>query len=257
MRTRRKLTQIFNFFRENNIEPILIKGWATARNFPVECVRLFVDFDLCVEPKIYPTALKLLASNTEIKAAIDLHEGLRAHDTVGWEDLLENSRLVELPSVEVRVLRPEDHLRVICVHWLTDGGAYRERLWDVFYAVANRSADFDWSRFLDLVAAPRRRWLIAVLLLAERYLNLDLANTPLARIERDLPFWMTEEIEREWSGESRLEPLAKVKGDPRAFIRQVGKRLPPNAVHATITCEGNFDESSRLKYQIRNILQRI
>ena len=252
-----KLFRIFAEFRANKIEPILIKGWVTAQNYPARQYRNYVDFDLAVRAEDYPAAKSLIESDPNLERAIDLHRGLRDLDELNWNDLYCNSLLIGEGAGAIRVLRPEDHLRVICVHWLMDGGAYRERLWDIYYAVVNRPSNFEWDRFLYSVKMPHRKWITDVLFLAEYYLDLDLRDTPLKNYPRKLPFWLIREIESEWKSELRLSPLVTVYRKPKEFCRQIKKRFPPNALQATVECRGSFDETSRLKYQIKNIWQRV
>src|SRR5688500_4699209 len=80
----------FRLFRENDVEPILIKGWAAAREYPEGCFRHSSDIDLCVAPIDFDKSLGIIASESGIKLNIDLHKGLRHLDTVGWEHLFEN-----------------------------------------------------------------------------------------------------------------------------------------------------------------------
>ena len=44
-----KIKTLFKLFRENNIEPILIKGWSVSRFFPADIARYSMDIDLTVE----------------------------------------------------------------------------------------------------------------------------------------------------------------------------------------------------------------
>lgn len=77
-----KIVKAFELLRKNNIEPILIKGWAAARNYPVKEERAFLDIDLCGAPGDYTRAGKILAGEEEQKLLVDLHDGLRHLDTV-------------------------------------------------------------------------------------------------------------------------------------------------------------------------------
>ena len=172
----KNIAEKFNLLRSFGIEPIIFKGWAIARQYPIDQPRHSIDIDLSVEPKLYQKARRLL--KRERPPFCDLHRGFRHLDTLDWRDLYRNSQTFEIEKTKIRLLRPEDHLRVLCVHWLTDGGEYKHRLWDIFYLVQNNRRQFDWDRCLDTVSARRRRWIICVIGLAHKYLGLDLSDTP-------------------------------------------------------------------------------
>lgn len=247
------LIQCYKSFAD--FAPILIKGWAIARFYPNPYEREMGDIDLAVLPEKYKTGLEVKSSlNLSI---VDLHRGLRRLDTVTWENLFENSQLIKLDEVGIRVLRPEDHLRVICVHWLRDGGEFREKLWDVYWLITNRPENFDWERCLNIVSKRRRRWIVCTIGLAHKYLGLDLSGTPVEEEAKDLPKWLTKRVEKEWQSVVRLIPLRSAKRNYRTFLQQVRKRLPPNPITATIDCEGDFDARTRIFYQIRDIFKRI
>ena len=165
--------------------------------------------------------------------------------------------LVDLDGTPVRVFRPEDHLRVLCVHWLIDGGAHRDKLWDIYYAVANRPPDFDWDRCLDLVSDRRRRWIIYTIGLANRYLGLQLDDLPFADEARNIPVWMNKCLETEWSKTNFCQPVTSFLSQPSALFRQLRKRLPPNPIRATIEMEGDLDGSLRPFYQIVSVLKMV
>jgi hypothetical protein len=251
------IVKTFELFRNHNIEPILIKGWAAALNYPVKEERLFFDIDICVSPDDYEKAREMLEDIEEQKLVIDLHNGLRHLDTVDWEDLFANSKQLKLEETSIRVLRPEDHLRVLCVHWLNDGGAYKDKLRDIFYAIENRPPDFDWERCLNVVDVERRKWIVCAIGLVQRYLGLELTDTPIAAEAEMIPKWMIETVEKEWADENRLIRLHECLTDRKEFFRQLKKRFPPNAIQATIETGGKFDDRSRIFYQVKNIFIRI
>ena len=88
----KKIIEAFGLMRDAGIEPILIKGWAIARhypNYPKGHQRPFADIDLCVAPKFYKEASKLLESEQAKRLNIDLHDGLRHFDTLEWDELFE------------------------------------------------------------------------------------------------------------------------------------------------------------------------
>src|SRR5690348_8683732 len=120
-----QIEKAVSFLRANGIEPILIKGWAAGLSYPEGEPRQFTDIDLAVSASDYERARLLLISGKLTGVNVDLHNELRHLDTLPWDDLFANSQLVNLDDTPIRILRPEDHLRLLCVHWLTDGGVNR------------------------------------------------------------------------------------------------------------------------------------
>ena len=240
------------------MEPIIIKGVAAARYYPPGHPRVSIDVDLAVSEDKYEEASSLAVSDQANGLAIDLHCGLRHLDSVEWSRLFADSVEIPLSTGElVRVLRPEDDLRVLIVHWLTDSGSNKERLWDIAYAIERRNDDFDWSRLLDPVSANRRRWIECVVGAAAKYLNVDLTGTPFDGAEQRLPHWFVRSLETEWATEVKAMPLEIVLADPKMLIAQLKRRMRPNPIWATVDCEGSFDASTRVFYQLRNAVGRV
>jgi len=181
---------------------------------------------------------------------IDPHKELRHLDSVDWSDLFSNSVELKLGGESIRVLRAEDHLRVLCVHWLTDGARNKERLWDIYYILDNRDENFSWDRFLGIVDARRRRWLVCAVGLANRYLGLDISDTPIAAEANELPRWVINTVEWEWSSEVAHWPLESYIADPKMMLRQIRRRLRPNPIWATVQMQGSFDSRTRIFYHI-------
>jgi len=247
---------VIETFLQNGIKPIIIKGIAVARYYPEGQWRKFTDIDLAVSSSDFgrADAVKIEASNSF--QPVDLHRELRHLDTVPWADLFEHSTLETIEGTDIRFLCPEDHLRVICAHWLTDGGAYKHRLWDIYWSVQNRPKDFDWDRCLNIVSPNRRKWVIYTIGLANRYLDLRIDDLPFVDEARELPKWLIRSLEREWRSTTRLQPLVLFTRDPFGLFRQILKRLPPNAIQATIDMDGSLDARTRLHYQIGDIYTR-
>jgi len=245
----------FRVFRSVDIEPILIKGWAAARNYPSTHRRRPGDIDLAVDPNDFLKAQGLLKTPAVGKLFIDLHEGLRLLDTIPWQETFAKSVLVDVMGERVRVLSPEDHLRVIAPHWLIDGGRFKDKLWDIYYAVANRPADFDWERCLSVVDRNRRGWVTCAIAIAHKYLDLPINDLPIAEEASSVPSWISRCIEKEWARRDLLEPvLVAAQHKDRLFV-QIGRRLPPNPVRATIEADGDLYGRRRWLYQIQ-VLQR-
>jgi hypothetical protein len=248
-----RIAEIFRTLRQHDIEPILIKGWAAGLKYTQPWERFFSDIDIAVNPKEFQKASDILG-NKHIE--VDLHAGMRHHDTLSWNDLYENSRLVTVEETAVRIPREEDHLRILCVHWLTDGGAFREKLLDIYYAVRNRSADFDWERCLSVVSVNRRRWIICTIGLAHQYYDLDIDDLPFAAEARKVPVWVKDALEKEWNSGVRLLPLNEFLQDRRMLWKQIKKRMPPNPIEAMVEMEGKIDSKRQIQYQAGSIARR-
>ena len=255
-RFEQRIVAVFDLFRQYGIEPILIKGWVAARYYPPELPRIYSDIDLAVESTQFNIAKSLLSSPPGNSLGIDLHRELRHLDTLPWRELMLNSTSIDIDGVGVRILSPEDHFRVLCVHWLTDGGEVKERLWDIYYAVSKRPTAFDWGKCLDVVSENRRRWVICTIGLAHYYLGLEIDDLPFAEEARKLPAWLVRNLENQWASGIRLRGLDTCLRDPKAFLQQLRKRFPPNPITATIDMDGSFDSKTRFFYQIGDIFRR-
>ncbi len=249
----KKTEAVFATLNAKNISPVLIKGLAAAQNYPKTHQRTFSDIDLAVDPKDFVTARRVIREN---QFHVDLHRGLRHLDTLKWDELYGRTRFIKSGELEIRVLCPEDHLRVLCVHWLNDGGADRSRLWDIYFALENRADDFDWDRFLGVVDAKRRRWLITVLLLANKYFGLEIEEENLDLSLYSLPGWVLREVENEWKCDERLIPLNQTLHNRRQLIRQILKRMPPNALQALVETDEMINETPGFAVRFENILKR-
>lgn len=249
--------QAFRFFREKGIEPLLIKGWAAARNYPENSYRFYTDIDLAVRDLDYDKARSLLGSPEGSKIAVDLHRELKHLDSRPWADVFADSVEIELDGYPVRIPSAEDHLRILAVHWLNDGGERKDRLLDIYHAIRNLPPDFNWDRCLETVSKVRRGWVIAAIGLTGRYFELDLTGLPIADEARNIPNWLSRTVEKEWKSGVRHRSLHSCLNDPRELVRQLGKRLPPNPIQATIEQEGDFNAKSRFRYQIASMRDRL
>ena len=244
----------FELLRRKGIEPLLIKGWAAARYYPPDKPRFFGDVDLAVAASDYELASESIRQPDFAFLAIDLHKELRALDTVAWDDILSHSEVIEGSSI--RVPCAEDHLRILCVHWLNDGGAYKERLWDIYYIIERGIETLDWNRVLDVVDPVRREWIKTVIAITHKYLGLDVSALPFADDVREVDPWIVRAIEKEWATDVRLLPMQTVLRDPKKLLQQIKKRIPPNPIQSTIEMGGRLDARKRFFYQIANYFQR-
>ncbi|MGD9589717.1 MAG: hypothetical protein AB7Q37_17235 [Pyrinomonadaceae bacterium] len=246
----------FRLFRSFGIEPLLIKGWAIARMYPPEKLRYYGDVDLAVAETDLQKASEIKDSAEGVRLSIDLHRELRHFDPKPWKEVLTDSRLVKLDGESIRIPSEEDHLRILAAHWLNDGGEDREKLWDIYYAVENRSVEFDWSKCLDAVGHARRSWVIAAIGLAHIHLGLSIDDLPFRDQAASLPKWLERTVERAWASGTKLRSLPMASEMRGQFLVQVKKRIPPNPIQATIEAQGDLFGHRRFLYQALSVRKR-
>src|SRR6059036_3539201 len=77
-----RVVSAFESFRAAGIEPILIKGWAAARNYSTDHRRRPGDIDLAVCPADFGAGLRLLEGRDIAALLIDLHDGMWQLDSL-------------------------------------------------------------------------------------------------------------------------------------------------------------------------------
>jgi hypothetical protein len=159
-RNQEDLARLFRALRARGVEPILVKGWSVARKYGDAALRPSCDHDISVPPAALAAAYRALAEEVLRRTPasnIDLHAGVPDLGDRTWDELLGRSQTVPLRGEEVRVLAPEDELRLVCLHlWRHQG--YRP-LWlcDVAVLLETLPHDFDWRLCLG-----GRQWESAV-----------------------------------------------------------------------------------------------
>jgi hypothetical protein len=258
-----KIKRVIELLREANVEPVLMKGWSVARLYPEPGLRHYMDVDLCVAPEQYAHADDVLNRGLGAdRFYVDLHSALGHLEDLGWEDLFAHSVLVDLDDVSVRVLGPEDHLRVLCTHWLGHGAWRPAGLCDIAAALESRDARFNWQRCLG--ADPKRAdWVACTIGLAHQLLGARVDDTPIAARAKDLPRWLVPAVLRQWdrcvgpNGNGMALPaLLGQVARPARFFREVYARWD-NPVHATIELKGSFSNCPRLPYQLAALALRV
>ena len=149
------------------IESLLVKGWAVARLYPEPGLRPSGDIDLIVSPEMYGAAREIVKGFASPWFGVDLHAGgnesthaVRA-DGATFDDLLERSSRVDVGDGSVRVLGPEDSLRVLCFHFWHHGAWRPLWLCDIAVALEACPANFDWD--LTLGKNPAADWVASAL----------------------------------------------------------------------------------------------
>jgi hypothetical protein len=143
----KEIVQAFEVLRSAGIEPLLAKGWAITRHYPGPGLRSYTDIDLCVGSQERSTAADTLSELVAQGCWLDLHTEFRPLDRT-VEELYLHSRLVSLGETEIRVLGPEDQLRLSCLHMLYHGVFRPVWLCDLGLALESLPSDFDWDYFL-------------------------------------------------------------------------------------------------------------
>lgn len=250
-----RISQAFRLLRDGGIEPILIKGYAAAREYPEPSSRQFADIDICVRPDQLDMASAVLTER-DLGLGVDLHAGLRHLDSQPWDETVARSELIEVNGEAIRVLCREDHLRVLVTHWLNDGGARRDRLADFWHTINNKDGRFDWGRCLGGIPHHRRAWIAKALGACIRFEGAQFASLPFSEDELRLPHWFAAALEKEWASEP-LYPLYYLLGEPRRFFAQLARRFPPNPIQATIEMDAQIDDSPRLAVQLSSFVRRV
>lgn len=251
----RNLSRVFLELQDTGFDPTVFKGWAVRRFYDDGHYRTYTDIDLIV-PSDQETSFRKLAYSIK-KVSIDVHGGLGHLDVTRWNVIFSRTYHAVLGNQKIRVLADEDHLRVICAHWLWDGGVNKEKLYDVYYMVKNRHEDFDWKMCIG-EDPNRKTWVLAAIAAARDHLGLDTSKLPPEINEFTLPDWFQMTLAREW----KLGPYRRVYSwmaisKPSVFLEQLRRKLPPNPIAATIDVNGKIDSSSRLKYQLQSFAGKL
>jgi hypothetical protein len=256
----RDLENALNLLRAAAIEPILVKGWTVARLYPDPGLRPYGDLDLCVAPNQYPEAVRALRQETNKAYQVDLHRGFKTLDNHPWGELYARSRLEHLGAVEVRVLGPEDHLRVLCFHFLREGAWRPLWLCDVAVALETRPPDFDWALFIG-GEDRRRKWFACVIALAGQLLGASMDGIPPDLRTSRMPSWLLPSVLREWRVRSmsrrHTTPMSATWRTPLHALKAESLRAHwPNPIEATVGVNGPFNEIPRLPFQLGNCAVR-
>jgi hypothetical protein len=252
----------FELLRLNGIEPVLIKGWSIARLYPEKGLRPYDDLDLVVKRDQYSSAQVINEERNATVFSVDLHKGLEEFGYDNDDDFFENSQLVRLGEIDVRIPAPEDALRILCLH-LLHHGAFRP-LWlcDVAVAVESRSAEFNWDRCLGRNKRAAD-WLACTIGLAHQLLGANVDDTPVKRRAETLPRWLIRCVLQQWEKPFAIEhgvarhraPMASYLRNPAGLLRDIRTRWP-SPIEATMHVGGPFNSLPRWPFQVGECISR-
>jgi hypothetical protein len=247
-----EIKQGINFLRSRAVEPILGKGCAIARLYPEPGLRPFGDFDFYVRPIEYSNAVKAAASPDAPDLSLDLHQGCRELNDRSYDELFARSQLMSWGEVKVRILGPEDHLRLLCLHTLHHGAWRPIWLCDIAVAFESCARELDWDY---LLSGDRQRtdWVICALSLAHQLLDMRIDAYPIVSRVRKLPRWLASETLKQWERpivpQGRRIPMKNVLRHPKGVVSALRERWP-NGIEATVDVHGPFNNMPRLPFQL-------
>jgi len=246
-----RIQTVFQLLRSAGVEPLLIKGWSSARLYAEPGLRPYADIDLWVFPDHYSAAREVLKSPEARKCEVDLHSGLPKLGEGSLADPWARSRLVRLQEIEIRVLGREDQMRILCTHLLHHNVWQPLWLCDVAAALEARPSDFDWD--LCLGTNPvRRDWVACAIGLAHQLLGVEVAETPVAPRAQDLPRWIVPAVLRKWNlcrNPDEQWTLAALRGqlrNPACWHQEYRRRLDL-PIRAAIRFGTHFDQRARIR----------
>lgn len=254
----RDIQRVFKILRAAGIEPILVKGWAISRLYAEQGLRPYGDIDLCVHPEQYAAAGAALAREDLKGCEVDLHKGFKRLDERTWDELYSRSKLIKLDRLEVRVPCEEDHLRILCFHFLREGAWRPLWLCDIAVALEQRAADFDWQLFLG--ESPRRKaWYASAIVLAHQLLGANMTGVPAEVLTKRLPRWFVPTVLREWERRTMRRryrsPMSIARHAPVEALKNLRYHWP-NAIEGTIGLRGPFNGLPRLPFQAGSCVMR-
>ena len=251
----RQLTLAVAALHAAGVQALLGKGWAVARHYAQPALRPYGDLDFFLEPKSRTRALDTLRQAGQ-PLPLDLHHGFAELDDRGSAALHARAVTVLVQQVEVRLLGPEDHLRLLCLHFLRHGASRPLWLCDVA-AVVEGSSPLDWD--MVLAGEPRlARAVACVLGLAGDLLGARLPDArALLEAMRDPPRWLRPAVLQQWGKGSGFKvPLADRLREPGRLWPEL-KRRWPNPIEATASVGAPFDDRSRWPFQAAHVVKGV
>ena len=268
-----EIKHVFCLLRAEGIEAVLVKGWSIARLYPDRALRPYGDIDLCVRPDQFVNARAALKRLEKIDGHyIDLHAGFASIGAGGtpislraarlqWNELFARSQLIDVGEEKIRILGAEDHLRILCLHFLRSGVWRPPWLCDVALALETRAKDFNW----DVCLGRDRRqadWVGCTLGLANQLLGADCKYAPVEKKARHLPRWLAPAVLAQWGRDrdpnERALALPELFGQATSYRKLISEFCArwDNPVRATIRLGGRFNDWPRWPYQLGELFLR-
>jgi len=221
----KNLEHVIGHLNAVGLEPLVFKGWALARLYARPGLRPYGDVDVLVDADEEAAARALLATlSPEMRGFVDLDMRVlrRFLPDRRFGELRERSTAEMVGTARFRVLAPEDHLRLICLHQLDHGGWRPLWLCDVAAFVESLPEGFRWELCLA-GNSHLSEAVVALIRMAEELLGARLSpGTPNASV----PGWFRRATLRAWAGGFQAPP------DSLLELHRLGWRRAAAAVRA-------------------------
>lgn len=258
-----KIEKVFRLLRRARVDAVLAKGWVAARLYGDTAVRAYGDIDICVRPEQFKFAEEVLGATEANDCWVDLHKHFYEIEERTIDEIFARSRLISLGEEQIRTLCPEDHLALLCIHFLKHGAWRPLWLCDIGAAIESLPASFDWNLCLGR-NKTRASWIICAIGLAKRLLRARTENLPITAEAMGPPPWLVENVLQQWahpfainqSPISHPVPMTHLLRHPAGLLEGLRKRWP-NAIIATVSVNGKFNNFPRLPYQMANCISRM
>ena len=230
-------------------------------------MRPYGDIDLYVPREKFQDYQTALARPEALGWNVDLHDGAAELDDRSFDDLYAHSQLVPCNDVPVRIFGPEDHLRLLCLHFLREGALRPLWLCDIAIAIQltrnakpeTRNPNFDWEYFLS-GNQKRSDWAACAIGLAHQLLGANVDGLPVEARAKNLPRWLAPEVLREWGTgkvtHGRRIPMANYLRNPLGLWQSLRERWP-NAIEATVRVKAPMNNWPRWPLQLWECVQRV
>jgi len=255
------LERLSNALCAANIRFVLLKGWSVGRLYPESGLRPSGDIDLWIDPQQRPAAEAILR-DLALTRAVDLeHDQLARFEDRGFAEFYALCDTVQLGSTAVKILRPEDQVRILCLHFLKHGGWRPLWLCDIAILLESERGTFDWK--VCLGANHRREyWIGSTIALARELLEARIPAGAPYPVTSSPPKWLVGTVLWEW-GDPRppstpafavlLPSLWHQPWQVKTLLRGRWR----NSIQATTDCDGGFIATwPRWVYQARDAVAR-
>jgi hypothetical protein len=251
-----KVGKVFRLLRQGSVDAFLAKGWAAAGLYSDCDLRPAGDIDICVRQEQFKLAEEILRRPEANDCWVDLHKQFSEISDSTFDQLFARSTIVTINQEPVRLLGPEDHLALLCIHLLKHGAWRPLWLCDIAAALESLPSKFDWD--LVLTAGKRRsHWIGCAIGLAGTLLGARIEHLPLEAGLTEIPGWLVPGVLDHWS---RLYPgnrlpmqapplMAGNLKQRRNIVRGILARWP-DPITATFNRKGQFNNFPRLPYQL-------